>query len=178
MKMKYRDSPIPSIIALIITVALFIWFMVALVDFFPKTAPTQEVSSTVTATPTATPSEHPTSTPTPEITPTTVTIELAPIVARRTFKITAYAICMECCGKTDGIGYGGAKVEEGVSIAADLSVLPLGTVVDIEGIGLRTVQDKGSHVIGNHIDLLLGSYEEALEFGVQYKMVTIFEIEK
>lgn len=111
---------------------------------------------------------------TPEITPTTVIIQLAPIVDRRIFKITAYCSCAICCKKTDGIGYGGAHVQEGVTCAADLSVLPLGSVVDIEGIGLRTVQDKGSKVKGDHLDLFYQDHNFCVKFGVQYRMVTIF----
>lgn len=133
----------------------------------------------------------PVSTPTPSPTPTLAvtsstsetsqiseTASVAPIVYEsRTFKITAYCACIKCCKKTDGITASGIKVQEGVTCAADLSVLPLGTVVDIEGIGLRTVQDKGSKVKGDHLDIFVNDHKLALAFGVQYRMVTIFEKE-
>jgi 3D (Asp-Asp-Asp) domain-containing protein len=170
-----------SIISALFVVLLIITFFSA----FPKEKHVQPESSSIVSTePTQIPTEQPTSlaepltTPTPIITPTSITIYFVPIVDMRVFKITAYCNCVLCCGKTDGIGYGGAEIQEGVTCAADLSVLPLGTVVDIEGIGLRTVEDKGSSVIGDHIDILVADHQTALNFGVQYKMVTIFEKEK
>ena len=58
---------------------------------------------------------------------------------------------------------------------ADLSVLPLGTKVYIDGIGERIVQDKGGGIRGNHIDLFFYNHQAALNFGVQELEVEIVE---
>lgn len=97
------------------------------------------------------------------------------------FTVTAYTAGYESTGKRPGDkGYGevaisGSKranfeavyVEEGVTIAADWGVLPPGTKVYIEGVGIRTVQDKGGGVKGNHIDLFIEDLGKAREWGVQ-----------
>jgi 3D (Asp-Asp-Asp) domain-containing protein len=95
---------------------------------------------------------------------------------------TAYCPCEKCCGKwalnrPDGIVYtaSGAIAQEGVTIAADWSVFPVGTVVFVEGYGTRTVQDKGAAVKGNAIDVYFESHEEALVFGRQKVLVYIVE---
>ena len=95
---------------------------------------------------------------------------------------TAYCPCEKCCGKwalnrPDGIVYtaSGAVAQEGVTIAADWSVFPVGTVLFIEGYGTRTVQDKGAAVKGNAIDVYFESHEEALVFGRQKVLVYIAE---
>lgn len=110
---------------------------------------------------------------TPTLTPT---IEpTIPAAETKIFTITAYCSCAKCCGKTDGITYSGAKVQEGFTCAADLSVLGLGSIVEIEGLGIRTVQDKGSKVKGDHIDVYFPTHSEALKFGKQYRKVKILK---
>lgn len=82
------------------------------------------------------------------------------------FSCTAY--CSEeyahICGEGHGITSSGAKVQPGVTVAADTSVLPYGTVVYIEGIGLRVVQDTGSAVVGNKLDVAVKTHSEALSW--------------
>lgn len=87
---------------------------------------------------------------------------------------TAYCPCEICCGKwalnrPDGIVYtaSGAIAEEGVTIAADWSVYSPGTILYIEGIGERTVQDRGGAISGQKIDVFFNSHEDALRFGRQ-----------
>lgn len=113
--------------------------------------------------PTAVPTIEPTAIPT------------VPVYETRTFKITAFCACFTCCKKTDGITFSGAHAREGVTCAADLSVLPLGSVVDIEGIGSRIVQDKSQFVKGDHIDIYMADHQAALKFGVQYRTVKIIQ---
>ena len=66
------------------------------------------------------------------------------------------------CG---GAGYtaSGAPTEVGTTIAVDPTVIPLGTMVYIEGIGLRIAQDTGGAVKGNKIDILLPTHDECFE---------------
>jgi 3D (Asp-Asp-Asp) domain-containing protein len=91
------------------------------------------------------------------------------------FTITAYCSCTKCCGKSDGITYSGLKAVEGVTIAADLNILPIGTVVEIEGIGRRIVQDKGGAIKGNRLDLYFQRHSDALRFGKQERWVTVIK---
>ena len=83
------------------------------------------------------------------------------------FQCTAY--CTEkrehICGTGTGITASGAPVEAGVTVAADQSIFPYGTVLYIEDIGIRIVQDKGTDVQGNHLDVTVsGSHEDALNW--------------
>lgn len=82
------------------------------------------------------------------------------------FSCTAY--CAEeyahICGEGHGITSSGAKVQPGVTVAADISILPYGTVVYIENVGLRVVQDTGSAVKGNKLDVCVNTHEEALSW--------------
>lgn len=82
------------------------------------------------------------------------------------FNCTAY--CSEryehICGTGDGITASGAPVQAGVTVAADPDVLPLGSAVYIEGIGLRYVQDTGSAVKGKALDVAVETHSEALSW--------------
>ena len=80
--------------------------------------------------------------------------------------MTAYCPCEKCCGKTDGITASGAKAKANHTIAADISLLPFGTIVEINGIEY-TVEDIGGAVKGNHIDIFFDTHEEAIQFGKQ-----------
>lgn len=93
-----------------------------------------------------------------------------------TFKVTAYCACEVCCGESpDGITKSGDVATEGITVGADTNVIPMGTEIYIEGIGYRTVQDTGSGIQGNELDLYFNSHQEALDFGVQYLEVEIIE---
>ena len=93
-----------------------------------------------------------------------------------TYEVTAYCACEICCGEwADGFTYSGDLAVEGITAAADLSKLPLGTVVNIEGWGERTIQDIGGAIKGNRIDLYFWNHADALAFGVQELEVEIVE---
>ena len=81
-----------------------------------------------------------------------------------TFTITAYCGCKKCSGgKTTASG---TTPTEGRTIAADTSILPYGTQVVIDGI-VYTVEDCGSGVRGNHIDIFFATHEKAKAFGTK-----------
>lgn len=97
-----------------------------------------------------------------------------PEEAWTTVTATAYCPCEKCCGvwaknRPNGIVYtaSGAIAEEGVTIAADWSVYSPGTILYIEGIGERTVQDRGGAISGQKIDVFFNNHEDALHFGRQ-----------
>lgn len=102
------------------------------------------------------------------------------------FKITAYCPCEKCCGywatvrptdeNGDPIVYtaSGKIAAQGVTVAADTSVLPFGTVLVIDG-HEYTVQDRGGMVKGNHVDIYFDSHEAAKEWGTQYMEIFVKE---
>ena len=92
------------------------------------------------------------------------------------YKITYYCACKQCCGKDNGITASGAKVQEGVTVAADTSKLPFDTKIYIKGIGWRTVQDRGGSIKGNRLDIYISSHDDPKPYNVQYLDVWV-EIE-
>lgn len=84
------------------------------------------------------------------------------------FTVYAYCPCETCCGQwSGGPTASGVMPEEGRTVAADWDVLPAGTEIYIDGIGWRTVEDTGSGITGNKLDLYMDSHQDALEWGVQ-----------
>lgn len=89
------------------------------------------------------------------------------------FKLTHYC-CEEyehVCGTGNGITATGTKVTAGRTIAVDPRVIPYGTKVYIEGYGWRTAEDCGGGVNGNHIDVAVGTHNEALSIGMKNRGV-------
>jgi 3D (Asp-Asp-Asp) domain-containing protein len=66
----------------------------------------------------------------------------------------------------------GEKAVEGITVAADTDILPLGTVIRING-QEYTVQDTGSAVKGNVIDVFYNDHQTAVQHGVQYLAVEV-----
>lgn len=101
---------------------------------------------------------------------------------------TAYCSCKKCCAAyaenrpvdDDGneIVYtaSGERAVQGVTIAADWSILPVGTVVEIDGYGEFTVHDKGGAIKGNKIDIYFEDHKDALEWGVKTVKLRVIEI--
>lgn len=87
------------------------------------------------------------------------------------FTVTAYCPCEKCCGAyANGYTATGEKATQGVTIAADPDVLPMGTEVELDG-HTYTVQDTGGTIAGNRLDLYFDSHEDALRWGVREKIV-------
>lgn len=82
------------------------------------------------------------------------------------FVITHYCDCQKCTLDGDGITASGTKAAEGRTIAADPDVLPMGSVVIIDG-HTYTVEDVGGAIKGNRIDIFMNSHEEAIKAGVK-----------
>ena len=57
------------------------------------------------------------------------------------YYITGYDICVQCCGKTNGITAGGTSATVGRTCAAN--GMDFGTRLYIDGIGERVVEDRG-----------------------------------
>lgn len=67
------------------------------------------------------------------------------------YRITGYDICIECCGKTDGITASGTVGVVGRTVAANN--FQFGTRLYIDGIGERVVEDRGG-MQENTLDVL------------------------
>lgn len=84
------------------------------------------------------------------------------------FKITYYCDqrYQHICGG-NGVTASGKPTKVGVTAAADWGVLPKGSMIYIENIGFREIQDRGGAVNNKHIDVLVESHSEALSLGTK-----------
>ncbi len=87
-------------------------------------------------------------------------------------KLTAYGPGYESTGKRPGDpGYmvtaSGKLATPRRTIAVDPKLIPLGSLVYIDGIGYRIAEDIGGAVKGEHIDVYFPSDNEAVQFGVR-----------
>lgn len=97
---------------------------------------------------------------------------------------TGYTAGYESTGKTEahpefGITYSGVKVKRDLysTIAADLDVYPIGTILYIPSYGYGVVADKGSAIQGNKIDLYYESVEDVYnEWGKRQLDVYVIEM--
>lgn len=80
---------------------------------------------------------------------------------------TAYDACIHCCGKTDGITKSGTNATPTRTIAVDPEIIPLGTQVYIENMGVYTAEDTGRAIKGNRIDVFMETHQQAFKFGIQ-----------
>ena len=86
------------------------------------------------------------------------------------FRLTAYCPCSICCeeyaappkGKHGAIGVG---VYQGVTFAVDPKVIPYGTKMYVEGVGVGIATDCGGAIKKNRIDVYFTDHNEALVFG-------------
>lgn len=102
------------------------------------------------------------------------------------FSLSGYCAC-DICGSGTGITYSGAKVRENHTIAADLKVLPIGTIIILEDAvgkdgqiydGVYVVEDKGGGVKNKHLDIYRPTHELAslvTHYGRAYGNVYIAE---
>jgi len=89
--------------------------------------------------------------------------------ARATFSATAY-----CRGITTASGI---KVRAGIA-ASDPQVLPIGSVIQVDGVGeayrgIYTVLDTGPEIQGRELDLYIWNCDEAVQFGRRQATVTV-----
>ena len=108
---------------------------------------------------------------------------------------TGYCNCGKCCNwESTWLGLGDPVVSRGPhkgdvkkvgftssgtearrgTIAADLSRYPYGTILEIPGYGQGRVEDTGSAIKGDHIDLWFSDHDRALQWGRQKKTVKIW----
>lgn len=88
-----------------------------------------------------------------------------------TFVITMYGV--GCDVKLNHPTKAGTQPVVGFTVAADPSVLPLGSIVHVEGLGVRMVHDVGSKVKGRHIDVFVDDCAAARDWGRRRRAVRI-----
>ena len=111
----------------------------------------------------------------------------------RVMTVTGYCDCKVCTGwernwrfrpvfasgpnkgerKKVGVTASGTKARHG-TIAADTSRYPFGTRMKVPGYGKGTVEDVGSAIKGEHIDLFFKSHKDAQRWGVRKLKVTVW----
>lgn len=92
-----------------------------------------------------------------------------------TFDITGYCCCAECCGEKEVYLTKSETIPKSRhTVAADLSILEMGTKIEIDGI-VYVVEDTGKSVKGNVIDIFFDTHEEAVRFGKQKKEVYLVQ---
>ena len=92
--------------------------------------------------------------------------------ARLEFVATAY-----CRGQTTSSG---VDVQAGIA-AADVSLLPEGSVIAVAGVpdqyrGVYTVMDTGPKILGRHVDLYMWNCDEAVDFGRRDILLTVLRL--
>lgn len=83
---------------------------------------------------------------------------------------TGYTAGVESTGKSPnhpeyGITYSGVMVKRDLysTVAADLSILPIGTILFIPGYGFGVVADKGGAIKGNRLDLFFNTVDDVYD---------------
>lgn len=89
------------------------------------------------------------------------------IYPKKTVIATGYTAGYESTGKKPdhpgyGITYSGVKVKRDLfsTVAADLNVFPIGTIIFVPGYGYGVVADKGGAIQGNELDLYYETVDE------------------
>lgn len=82
------------------------------------------------------------------------------------FDLSFYCPCEKCVGKKKIVRTAsGTKPKANYTIAVDTRIIPLGSILYIEGFGYFIAQDTGSAIKGNRIDIFVDSHQQALKLG-------------
>lgn len=88
-----------------------------------------------------------------------------------TYKITGYDSCYACNGNSTGITASGTRLTVGRTVAANRNDFAFGTKLYIEGVGYRTVEDRG--VSSGTIDVLCNNHSECYRITGSYKVYVV-----
>lgn len=69
----------------------------------------------------------------------------------------------------------GVYPKAGRTVAVDTKYIPHGTVLYIEGVGLRIAEDTGGDIKGNRLDVFVDTKEEAIKKGVKKAKVHVIK---
>lgn len=91
------------------------------------------------------------------------------------FQVTGYCSCSLCCGeKEEKLTKSETVPKAAHTIAADPSVIPLGTRIVIDGVSY-VVEDTGKAIKGKQLDIYFDTHEEAVRYGRKEKYVYLEE---
>ena len=91
------------------------------------------------------------------------------------FQVTGYCSCSLCCGeKEEKLTKSETVPKAAHTIAADPSVIPLGTRIVIDGVSY-VVEDTGKAIKGKQLDIYFDTHEEADRYGRKEKYVYLEE---
>lgn len=95
----------------------------------------------------------------------------------KTFTVSATAYTADCSGCTGitSTGFDLKKNPDAKVIAVDPSVIPLGSIVEVEGYGVAVARDTGGAIQGNKIDVFVPTKSQAQSWGRKEVKVTILE---
>ncbi len=87
--------------------------------------------------------------------------------------VTGYCSCPRCCGpNATGLTASGTRAQIG-TMAADTSIFPFGTQLNVPGYGDGVVEDTGARVKGYHIDVWFPTHAEAKAWGAREMYVAL-----
>ena len=100
-------------------------------------------------------------------------VEVEPLKLRKIgeFLLTSYCPCSICCGEWGGSPVGktgaiGVGEYEGISVAVDPTVIPYGSKLYIDGVGVCIASDCGGGIKENRIDVYCEDHNKALQYGI------------
>jgi 3D (Asp-Asp-Asp) domain-containing protein len=92
-----------------------------------------------------------------------------------TVESTAYTASCDGCSGITKMGINLKKYPDAKVIAVDPSVIPLGSIVEVEGYGRAIAADTGGAIDGNKVDVFFADRDEALQWGRRTVTVKVVE---
>lgn len=102
----------------------------------------------------------------------------------RAHNVSWYCPCDLCCGYWDadgnllrpaaGVTALGHPPVEGSTVAVDPRVWPYGTLLEIQGVGVRLASDCGGAIKGHALDVYVDDHDRAIRLGRRRLMVRRF----
>ena len=82
------------------------------------------------------------------------------------FSISHYCSCPVCTGTAKGSRTATGHIpREGRTVAVDTKLIPLHSVIYVEGLGSFVAEDVGGGVKGKHLDIYIDDHQRALNLG-------------
>lgn len=82
------------------------------------------------------------------------------------FSISHYCSCPICTNTPKGSRTATGHIpREGRTVAVDPKIIPLHSIIYVEGLGTFVAEDVGGAVKGNHLDIYIDDHQRALNLG-------------